>query len=315
MSSAQIAVEVPQSFSAAGVNVSSTLGSASGALYTGCTGSVNYYVLAASGSQSLSNGSSFSLFSVSYSQPTCVGAITLAPTGNPFAATGAGCSGVPVASQRVTVVDYAVFVPGGRCESIVPAIGGGPVSCDPNTPLPVELISFKAAAAGQTSHLTWSTATEIDNKGFSIERSLDGDEWEEIGFVEGNGTSDIVNNYEFTDLSPERGVNYYRLRQTDYDGRSELSDVESVTFQGNDALLFSAFPNPTAHSTTIAVPEGVIDVRVTDVTGRVVLERINEGTNGNQYTLDMSALAPATYRVQIVHAGEQHSLAIVRSGE
>lgn len=109
------------------------------------------------------------------------------------------------------------------------------------TPLPIELAWFKATANEGYVQLQWQTATEIDNDYFAIERSKNGHDWKEISRVTGAGNSKQVLNYEAQDLYPDNGINYYRLKQVDFDGTSAVSDVEAVDFTHRHTV----FPNPT----------------------------------------------------------------------
>ena len=68
------------------------------------------------------------------------------------------------------------------------------------------------------SLLTWQTASELNNAGFEVERSADAKQWEVLGFVNGHGTTMEANDYKYLDAQPMRGMNYYRLSQTDFDG-------------------------------------------------------------------------------------------------
>jgi hypothetical protein len=91
-----------------------------------------------------------------------------------------------------------------------------------NKPLPVSLISFRAKARNNDIEITWTTATEINNMGFEIQRlKKDKINWETIGFVEGHNNHNGIKNYSFTDLQPLDGINYYRLKQMDHDGKYE----------------------------------------------------------------------------------------------
>lgn len=110
-------------------------------------------------------------------------------------------------------------------------------------PLPVELLRFQARREGSVAELSWQTATERNNAGFYIERSGDALQFLSIGFVAGQGYSAQTTDYAFYDDSLLRGLNYYRLRQTDYDGAATYSPVASVFFEDN---TWSLFPNPTA---------------------------------------------------------------------
>lgn len=95
---------------------------------------------------------------------------------------------------------------------------------------PVELTAFTARPAGKAVQLQWATATETNNDYFSVEHSTDGRNFREIGRVAGAGTSQAERRYAFTDYSPAAGLNYYRLRQNDFDGRYEYSNIRSVVF-------------------------------------------------------------------------------------
>jgi hypothetical protein len=97
-----------------------------------------------------------------------------------------------------------------------------------DTPLPVELVSFTGARAGEAVNLKWQTATEINNMGFEIERSQDALFWSKIGFVEGNNTTNSPKYYSFVDKTRAKEKLYYRLKQIDNDGTSEYSNVVEV---------------------------------------------------------------------------------------
>ena len=109
--------------------------------------------------------------------------------------------------------------------------------------LPVELISFQASLTqNEAVILDWSTATEINNDFFTLERSRDGVQFEEIGEVEGAGNSNQKIDYQFIDKSPYPGVSYYRLKQIDYDGKYSYSDIRSVNLVSGQGVQL--FPNP-----------------------------------------------------------------------
>lgn len=95
----------------------------------------------------------------------------------------------------------------------------------PLTPLPVELISFSGENKGEENLLLWSTASEINNDHFDVERSSDGESFRLLGKVPGNGNSTTELDYSFTDGHPDAGENYYRLKQVDYDGTYKYSDI------------------------------------------------------------------------------------------
>ena len=95
-------------------------------------------------------------------------------------------------------------------------------------PLPVELIDFSARAMEKDVKLAWTTASEENNDYFTVERSTDGRTFEVVAMVEGRGTTTDISKYTFMDESPENGLNYYRLKQTDFDGQFAYSDIKTV---------------------------------------------------------------------------------------
>ncbi|HYG50013.1 MAG TPA: LamG-like jellyroll fold domain-containing protein [Flavobacteriales bacterium] len=112
--------------------------------------------------------------------------------------------------------------------------------------LPIELVSFNAWVNGDKVDIAWSTASEINNNYFTIERSKGGTVWEEIAKIEGAGNSNQRIDYFDVDYSPFKGTSYYRLKQTDFDGKFSYSQI-AVVKNGN--LSFEGdiipFPNPT----------------------------------------------------------------------
>lgn len=115
------------------------------------------------------------------------------------------------------------------------------VSCT----LPVTWYSFEGVAKSGYNELEWKTAIEENNEGFSVERSADGMLFEEIGWVNGNGTTTDQKSYLFEDTNALEGNNYYRLKQIDYDGNFEYSEIISVisVVETND-IQITIYPNP-----------------------------------------------------------------------
>jgi len=141
--------------------------------------------------------------------------------------------------------------------------------------LPVELTAFQAYAKGTDVQLRWTTATEINNFGFAVERSADGRNWKEIGFVAGAGNSSIERRYAFSDTRIEAAPAYfYRLRQIDRDGSEEFSPVVMVTFRVvNASVITDAYPNPFNPTTTVNFTldsESMVTLQLSDAAGRIV---------------------------------------------
>jgi hypothetical protein len=108
--------------------------------------------------------------------------------------------------------------------------------------LAVSNLSFTAQKQGNTVQLDWKTTTEINNDHFDVERSKDGINWQVIGTVKGHGNSSTPIQYNYTDALPLNGINYYRLKQTDADGKFTYSQVKTVQFTGQ--WLVKLYPNP-----------------------------------------------------------------------
>ncbi len=111
-----------------------------------------------------------------------------------------------------------------------------------NGTLPVELIEFSIVPKNESALLSWSTATEINNEKFEIERTVDGNSFEYVGEVEGNGTTNVRQDYTFTDHQPINGTTYYRLKQIDFDGVFEYLPIAKLELALSNAL-FDATPN------------------------------------------------------------------------
>ena len=164
--------------------------------------------------------------------------------------------------------------------------------------LPVTFARFDAAAEAGDVALAWETATEQDNAGFAVERSRDGGAWTEIAFVEGRGDSRASVTYDYTDSAAPAGVNYYRLRQVDYDGTESFSAIASaVVGMVEEAVLEVVGAHPVHRATRLRNTAPVdVEAALFDATGRrVAAFRIGAGAT---YRLDVGALASGTYVLQ-----------------
>ncbi|OAQ41814.1 hypothetical protein A5893_01470 [Pedobacter psychrophilus] len=136
--------------------------------------------------------------------------------------------------------------------------------------LPVKLVKFLASADAKTARLYWETASELNNDKFEIERSSNGTDFIKIGELKGNGTSQKLNTYSFKDFSPINGVNYYRLKQVDFNGAIEYSDIKFVSFDIKETT-FSVYPNPV--SDFINFSESVKSVEMYNLQGAKVFQQ------------------------------------------
>ena len=171
--------------------------------------------------------------------------------------------------------------------------------------VPVELTSFNVLPNKNDVVLNWQTATETNNQGFEIQRRNDG-EFEKIGFVAGHGTTTEIQSYIFIHKNVSPGKYSYRLKQMDYDGTSEYSNIVEVEVtQPIEYSLSQNYPNPFNPSTTIAysIPkDGLVTLKVYDVLGKEVVTLINElQTAGKKnITFDASKLSSGVYYYQLI---------------
>jgi len=199
------------------------------------------------------------------------------------------------------------LVVGDNLESMIPfnsfsefAVG----STDPANPLPVELSSFTAISKPDQIILEWVTKTETNNYGFEIERKLS-DQWQKIGFVEGNENSNSTKKYSFTDNKLIGGTKFqYRLKQIDSDGRYEYSAVVEVENIPTEYALYQNYPNPFNPTTKIRYQlpkESKVVIKIYNILGSEVLELVNENKEPGIYEVEFNAsnLSSGTYIYKI----------------
>jgi hypothetical protein len=182
----------------------------------------------------------------------------------------------------------------------IPGVGGDLTSC--NFPFGILQISWADFSAFlQNNHsvlLTWSINQQIDNAGFTIERSRDGETWENIGY-QANGPGGNTLTYSFPDNSPNSGVNYYRIKATDINGTSSYSVIKTVNIAGNNSV--NIWPIPAKGTIKIQVEviangSASSNFRIISLSGQLVSSGlINTGSN----TVDVSSLSPGTYIVEV----------------
>lgn len=160
-------------------------------------------------------------------------------------------------------------------------------------PTPVELISFSASLNINVVQLRWSTASEINNLGFRIERASEKSGWDSIGFVDGLGSAGNISHYSFLDKSPFKGKSNYRLIQTDFDGSETVAAETELLY--NFPLSFQLkqnYPNPFNPSTTLEfeLPEkSQVILTIYNSLGESVATLINEGKESGTYSIDFNA--------------------------
>ena len=194
----------------------------------------------------------------------------------------------------------------------IPYANAGNLAFIDGSTLPITLLNFTAQKNGNASVLQWKIENEINNAYFSVEHSSDGTNFQPIGKVAGHGTVATQQKYQFTDNNPVKGLNYYRLKQVDYDGNATYSNIVTVTFT-DVAPIFRIFPNPAINNINISLPlstaTSVIDVF--DLNGKKVLEK-QISSNTVSQSLDVSTLATGVYQVTLFQGIQKQTVKLVK---
>ena len=178
----------------------------------------------------------------------------------------------------------------------------------PPSPLPVELVSFSAKKSEHSVKCDWETASEINNDFFTVERSPDGIYFQPLGQVKGAGNSTVNKSYNFEDKNPQTGDSYYRLKQTDFDGKFQYSEIVHVHFSAPENV-FTFFPNPSAGAIHIKKTgesmEGVLAM-VQDMNGKQVPSNLILSQDNQELTIDVgpSGGGKNAYVISLVSSGE-----------
>ncbi len=175
--------------------------------------------------------------------------------------------------------------------------------------LPVSFSGFKASVDGSSNTLTWTTASEINNKGFFVQRqSLNSGVWENLGFVNGNNTAST---YTFKDNNPLKN-SYYRLKQVDLDGKESFSSVVNVNQKANNRIVVG--PNPASNTVTVNLSKTftaneTVTATLFDLYGKKVLV---QNSKVGTFNLDISNLSKGTYILNVQSKGETFNEKIVK---
>ena len=171
-----------------------------------------------------------------------------------------------------------------------------------SSPLPIELLTFDVKEVGKKKvKITWESASESNNEYYTIERSMDGLNWEVVGTVEGANNSSQRIKYKYMDEKPWYGLSYYRLSQTDYDGASETFRPRSIRIQNESEL--SLFPNPAQNEVNLVFDKKLElnEIHVFNLVGQEVTSQIWMSTTDNKIIfMDIAALDNGVY---IIKAG------------
>jgi hypothetical protein len=179
--------------------------------------------------------------------------------------------------------------------------------------LPVTLINFEANYSSKGVELNWSTASEVNNDYFKIERSRDAENFETAGILNGNGSTDIRHDYSFTDDAPLAGISYYRLAQTDYDGTVSYSDILAVKNKPQTLAVesyYSATEN-NIHSTIFCSTVSDCTIELINAYGTMVSQKkLKCMSNITQADLSVKP-ASGTYLIRVVNETDSFVTRIV----
>lgn len=185
-----------------------------------------------------------------------------------------------------------------------------------NTQLPVSLGSFTGKRKAADNILDWNTFSEVDNKGFYIERSQNGIDFKSIGFVNGAGTSSVLHTYQFIDKNCTAATTYYRLLQVDFNGDYAYTKTIALSGNNNPDAWVSLFPNPVYTSLSILfseIPEDAVTVSVYDASGALAFKKVME-PSGAVITLPIAEnkFPQGVYLVAIECKGRRYSERILK---
>ncbi len=175
-------------------------------------------------------------------------------------------------------------------------------------PLPIELDYFDATKRGSSVLLEWRTYSEINNDYFTVERSVDGENWTEIVREKGNGTISSPIKYTSFDYQPHFGTSYYRLKQTDFNGAFTVHSMHAIEFKKLTAV--SAYPNPTKGELTVELQTAETEITVINTLGRSInCPIIFQNTKA---TINLENQPKGMYILQLKTLTTQESLRIIK---
>jgi hypothetical protein len=186
-------------------------------------------------------------------------------------------------------------------------IGIDDITISASAALPVSLVDFNARRYGKVNNLSWNTSQEFNTSHFIVERSADGRNFSAIGQVNAAGNSSISRHYNFTDISPVKGINYYRLRVVDIDNTGKYTAIRIVKNIG--ALDLSIYPNPVTNLSRVVLNSekpGTGIISIIDAGGLQILNKqITVTTGDNIIPLNFNQLSGGVYILKSLINDEQ----------
>ncbi|MCH8330073.1 MAG: T9SS type A sorting domain-containing protein [Bacteroidetes bacterium] len=184
--------------------------------------------------------------------------------------------------------------------------------------LPIELLTFDANATEESQVLlTWSTLSEINNSLFTLERSVDGMNYKELKTIQGAGNSTTLTEYQYLDLYPKNGTNYYRLKQVDMTGKKKVVGVRSVTIKkqtGNDLIIYPLPANDLVTLEFSSTVKGPAEILIFDIAGKQIMNESVELVKGfNELQLELSLLSRGIYQITLQNQQIQLRAKLIRN--
>ena len=166
-------------------------------------------------------------------------------------------------------------------------------------PLPITLLNFNAVPTGVNVLVKWTTINEINNDFFTVEKSLDGKNWTVLGTVKGAGNTNVTSDYALIDFAPVEGIQYYRLKQTDLDGKGSLSGIVPVRFSSEASTTIVLFPQPAGNVLNVSVQNNENEnasMTVYSAMGQKMIEM--NSLSGTMFQIDLSSLSSGVYYLE-----------------
>jgi hypothetical protein len=186
---------------------------------------------------------------------------------------------------------------------------------DNTTPLPVTLLNFEATCDNGITVLNWSTASENNNDYFIIEKSTDGIHFSPLSTVQGSGNSSELINYSYRDYSSTIDINYYRLKQVDFDGKQEYFDIVSSTCSSEENFIVNQemFDDHSLQFNVLTSTKEELTVSLYDYSGRLIADEtavVNKGSN--QIKLTGLTIRKGVYMLTIIGDKNQYATKLLK---
>lgn len=194
----------------------------------------------------------------------------------------------------------------------------GTYSATGSAPLPVKLLNFDVVKLNTEVLAKWATASEINNSHFDVQRSADTKNWLTVGTINGNGTTNSTIYYSFVDTKPLNGINYYRLKQVDFNGAYEYSNIRWVSFDKVGTNNVSVYPNPTSGIVTVSMTNQNyfedVNISVSDMTGRLVLANTYANASNNKFeeTINLKDFEKGFYQITISNSSYTKTVKVLK---